>query len=1092
MKPLSFPVLLTILLTLFIPFNLVYPADPPSGQVASQGPVTEEVIKAKIKEVEANVDLDKGTKADLTNRYRMVLNNLEMADSNDKAANEFLTARKTATEQARKIRKKLEQAKTSSSDVILNITKKTPLTEIEQLLLIEKANLAAIKAKFSDAKEQLDNAMNRPAIVQKRLIQAKERQKEIAGEIKIPAPKTESPLETEVWQWMLDTEKLAIRAEIEMLDQELLSQPMRLELLKAQIDQKTWEIKPIEERVHKLQEWVNEQHLAQAEKTQAEAQVTKRKSRGKHSLVQMVAEKNAALGQDISFLATSLEDITNRRDDVIKEAERLQDNFQRAKQTIEVTGTSQVLGRMFTEQYQTLQKLTGISEKAESLEEQIAKTNLARIQYNDERRRLKNIPNYVAKLTAVLSTEESNQIQVELEDLAEKRQKLLSQVLLTQRTYLEVLNELDVGNRQLLDIIKTYTNFLAKYLLWVRNASFLKLDELLTIPDQIVWILSPANWREAFVILKFQASHSSTFILLLALVGVVLWRMKRLRGGLEMTGNEVGQPASDRFIFTVQALGLTLLIAAPWPMLLAILGWQLNLPEATVYTQSLSTGLLRVAGILYFLQVFRVLVIPNGLAAVHLRWSAPNLQRLLLELRWFRVVFLPIYFIGIITIFSDYGGLGGGLGRISIMALLIIIAVIFYRVLNPKQGILCGYLAQHPARLLTRFHYFWFALVLALPLLMAALTLSGYVYSSGILLGRLYRTVGLISVLVIFYFLAVRWVLIALSRKESSKTLSNNDRIQLEEPEIDNTTLDEESNKLISNVIAVAGIFGLWFIWSDVLPALGILSNITLWYYTDVVSGVAKNLPVTLGDACLAIIVIFIIVGGQKHFSALFEIVLRQLFSMRPGTRYAIITLFSYAVLAIGTAVAFSLLGGTWGKIQWIFAALGVGIGFGLREIISSFISGLIILFERPIQIGDFVTVGDIDGTVSRIQIRATTIITVDRKEVLVPNQEFITGYLINWSLSDQITRVMVSIPVAYGSDLQKTMSIMSQTAEENQRVLKNPAPIVTCEGFVDNRLRINLGCYVGSIDHRLRTTSDLHEEIIRKFNEAGIVVPAP
>ena len=222
MKPLSFSVLLTILLTLFIPFNLAYPADPPAGQVVSKGPVTVEVIKAKIKEVEANVDLDKNTKALLTNRYRTVLSNLEMARSNATAADEFLTARKTATEQARNIRKELEQAKTSLSDVTLNITKKTSLTEIKQLLLLEEGNLVAIKARLSDLKEQLDNILSRPAIVQKRLLQAKERQGKIADEIKIPAPKTESPLETEVRNWMLATEELAIRAEIKMLDQELL------------------------------------------------------------------------------------------------------------------------------------------------------------------------------------------------------------------------------------------------------------------------------------------------------------------------------------------------------------------------------------------------------------------------------------------------------------------------------------------------------------------------------------------------------------------------------------------------------------------------------------------------------------------------------------------------------------------------------------------------------------------------------------------------------------------------------------------------------------------------------------------------------
>jgi len=369
---------------------------------------------------------------------------------------------------------------------------------------------------------------------------------------------------------------------------------------------------------------------------------------------------------------------------------------------------------------------------------------------------------------------------------------------------------------------------------------------------------------------------------------------------------------------------------------------------------------------------------------------------------------------------------------------------------------------------------------------MAALTLSGYVFSSGVLFSRLYRTVGLISVLVILYFLAIRWVLMALKRKASSKTASN------QEQEIDCTALDEESNKLISNVIAVAGVFGLWFIWSNIFPALGILNNIVLWYYADVVSGVAKDLPVTLGDACLAIIVIFLVVGGLKHFSALFEIVLRQLTSVRPGTRYAIITLSSYAVLAIGTAFTFDLLGGSWKEIQWIFAALGVGIGFGLQEIVANFICGLIILFERPVQIGDVVTVGDIEGTVSRIQIRATTITMFDKKELLVPNKEFITGRLVNWSLSDQMTRVVVSVQIAYGSDIQKTMSIMSNAAEEHIRVLKNPAPFVTIEGFVDNKLKLSLRCYIGLIEHRLQTITDLHEAIIRKFNEEGIVVPAP
>jgi potassium efflux system protein len=398
----------------------------------------------------------------------------------------------------------------------------------------------------------------------------------------------------------------------------------------------------------------------------------------------------------------------------------------------------------------------------------------------------------------------------------------------------------------------------------------------------------------------------------------------------------------------------------------------------------------------------------------------------------------------------------------------------------------CDFLAQYPTSFLTRWHHFWFSLVLALPILMAGLTVSGYIYSSGMLFGRLYRTVGLISALVILYFFTIRWVLLVLHRKKFSEASGD------EEPEIEISTLDKESHQLIGNVIVVTGIFGLWYTWSDVMPALGILDNIPLWYHTEIVSGVTQNLPVTLGDASLGIIILLITFGGLKHFPTFQEIVLHQFTSMRPSARYAFITLSSYAIMATGTAFVFALLGGSWQEIQWIFAALGVGIGFGLQEIVANFISGLIILFERPVRIGDVVTVGDVEGTVSRIQIRATTITMFDKRELLVPNKEFITGRLVNWSLSDPVTRVMVYVQIAYGSDIQKTMSIMSKAAEENAWVLKSPAPFVTIDGFVDNRLKLNLRCYIGLIEHRLRTVTALHEEIIRKFKEEGIVVPAP
>jgi potassium efflux system protein len=169
-----------------------------------------------------------------------------------------------------------------------------------------------------------------------------------------------------------------------------------------------------------------------------------------------------------------------------------------------------------------------------------------------------------------------------------------------------------------------------------------------------------------------------------------------------------------------------------------------------------------------------------------------------------------------------------------------------------------------------------------------------------------------------------------------------------------------------------------------------------------------------------------------------------------------------------------------------------VGIGFGLQEIVANFISGLIILFERPVRVGDIVTVGDTDGVVTKIQIRATTIRNWDRKELLVPNKEFVTGRLLNWSLSDQMTRVVVVAGVAYGSDVDKALALMREAAEEHEHILDDPAPVLSFEGFGDNSLTLILRAYLGSIDYRIATITDLHKAINRKFADAGIVIAFP
>jgi potassium efflux system protein len=204
------------------------------------------------------------------------------------------------------------------------------------------------------------------------------------------------------------------------------------------------------------------------------------------------------------------------------------------------------------------------------------------------------------------------------------------------------------------------------------------------------------------------------------------------------------------------------------------------------------------------------------------------------------------------------------------------------------------------------------------------------------------------------------------------------------------------------------------------------------------------------------------------------------------------VTIFRYLVLAIGLVVAFSHIGVDWSKLQWIVAALGVGLGFGLQEIVANFVSGIIILFERPVRVGDLISIDDTVGTVTRIEIRAITITDPDNFEVLVPNKAFITGTVKNWSLTSPVTRLVVKVGVAYGSDVGLAHKTLLAIATADENVLESPAPTVLFVGFGDSSLDLELRVFVGRIESRLSTLHNLHAAIHDAFNAAGLEIPFP
>lgn len=208
--------------------------------------------------------------------------------------------------------------------------------------------------------------------------------------------------------------------------------------------------------------------------------------------------------------------------------------------------------------------------------------------------------------------------------------------------------------------------------------------------------------------------------------------------------------------------------------------------------------------------------------------------------------------------------------------------------------------------------------------------------------------------------------------------------------------------------------------------------------------------------------------------------------------RYNLERIAYYFLAVIGVIVAFQFIGINLSGIAVILGFLSVGIGFGLQNVTSNFISGLILLFERPIKIGDRVTVGDTLGDVVAINMRATTIRTINNISIIVPNSEFISERVINWSHGDKKVRIDIDVGVHYNSDLDTVLRCLKEVAIETKYVMKQPEPIVQHTGFGDSSWNMILRCWVADPKIHLQVRSDLNCAIVRKFRENNVEIPYP
>lgn len=314
----------------------------------------------------------------------------------------------------------------------------------------------------------------------------------------------------------------------------------------------------------------------------------------------------------------------------------------------------------------------------------------------------------------------------------------------------------------------------------------------------------------------------------------------------------------------------------------------------------------------------------------------------------------------------------------------------------------------------------------------------------------------------------------------------------VEERALDSEQVSEQSITLLRGLSLIGLVIALLTLWSSALEMTSQLNNVVVWQVSETTEAGARLVDITIQSLIYAVITLLVTMVGVRNLPGVLELLILRRLDLAPGSGYAITTLLRYLILVGGVLTVFAMLGFQWSRLQWLVAAFGVGLGFGLQEIFANFISGLILLFERPIRIGDIVTINELSGTVSKIQTRATTIIDWDNKEIVVPNKVFITEKLINWSLTDPVTRVVIPIGVAYGTDVEKVESLLYQIASDNPLVLEDPSPYVVFLAFGASSLDFELRVHITAIEHRLSTIHLINKNIDKLFRENNIEIAFP
>jgi potassium efflux system protein len=1081
----------------------------------SSDTVTLDPLKAKRASIEAMEGLEESVKKSALGFLDRAIQSKTAADQTEQDTKDLLDKVKSAPDRVKKLQSEAKRPLSTPDPSRLSAS--MDLTPLEQKAQQEELNLALSRTALDKSEAELERERRLPQQLRIDTTQTHQQLLEIGEELRKAPPQGEHPLVTDARRTFLLAEKRRLDALSKSQQDRLTHHEKLLTLLTAERDAANREVAQREALVTSWQAQVMKLSRDQATQAREEAEAAKKGTPAALEPIQKELDINVKLSRDLEELTREQASLTTRLESQKKRLQELEEEFALNRKRVETSVLTQALSLTLREQRQALPSVNQYRRDSMKRHQQLAEVGEAEMDVEKQLKALARVAPETSRILQSLGTlpvRDADSAKAKIENLLLDRRELLEKLESAYRRYVKDLQTLEFTEQQLVSRAGEYADFLDAHLLWIRSSRLIRGSDFAHLPKAVFWVVNPLHWLRVLEELGAGALRNPySWVVGLLLTGLLFIgrpRAKRELGKIALVSIEEEKTAA---LLTLEALALTTYLALALPFLMSFVGYQLSSShEADDFSRAVGAGLLLAARTLAVTAFLYHLCRRNGLLEAHFVWPEEARRSLLHNVLWVTQLLVPLAFV--IGMTGAEGNLiyHNSLGRFASMVALLGLAVFFARMLRPSGAIGSFLRARHSRNWMFRLRALWYLYLVGTPVVFAGLAAAGYHYTAYVLQVRHHTTLLLLLGLSLGHGLVMKWISSAHHRltapgdhgsAEQREDQSSPPR-RADGPDTNDkagsspsdeeriSELDQRSRTLVNIVTIVLGFFFLWAIWAPVLPALKLAGSTSLWAYTAEVDGVKQTVPITLAHLVAALATIGLTISAARNLPGVLELLLLNRLTLDAGARYALHTLLRYAVTAIGLLVTFGALGLRWSSIQWLVAALSVGLGFGLQEIVANFICGLIILFERPFRVGDVVTIGDQTGVVTRIQIRATTITDWDRRELIVPNKEFITGKLINWSLSDPITRVVVPVGVAYGSDTQATEKLLLKIARENLMVLTQPEPSALFLGFGDNSLNFELRVFVRGLENRLPVIHNLHLAIDREFRKAGINIAFP